>query len=279
LSQAARRRHAVAAARIVRFEKPASVEVWLVDQITGKGTFRRVPLENLAPSQAVAVVALSVLELLNASLLELRAGHVARGPEAPTEGVYRLVDRSLGESSAPDRFALRGGASVIGSPGGLGLNAGPALGLGVGLLPRLALEADAAVSLIQSSLSGAAGTERVGLGFARLELVLRGSLARRIQPQVGIGGGALFAWAHGKANDHYTAHDAFAVVALPSAVLAVGLRVTQSLRIRIGCGAGFALPRLSLELAGVSTARAGWPLLDGSLGIEWAWAGEGRSAQ
>jgi hypothetical protein len=279
LSRAARGRHAVAAARIVRFEHPASAEVWIVDEVTGKGTFRRVPLDDLEPSQATSVVALSVVELLNASLLELRAGHVARGPQAPTEGVYRLVDRSLGESAPPYRVALRGGASVMGSPGGLGLTAGPALAFGLGLLPSLALEVDAAASLIQSSLSGPAGTERVGLGFARLELVWRSSAARRLQAQIGLGGGALFVWAHGTANDHYTAHEDFTACALPSAVASVALRVSRSLRLRVGSGAGFALPRVSLAMAGVTVASAGRPLLDGSLALEWVWAQESRSVQ
>lgn len=276
LSRAAQSRHAVAAARIVRFEQPASVEVWIVDEVTGKGTFRRLPLDGLDPSQATSVVALSVVELLNASLLELRAGHAGHGPQAPSEGVYRLVDRSLGESSAPYRLAVRGGASIMGSPGGLGLSAGPALALGLGLLPGLALEADAAASVIQSSLTAAAGTERVGLGFARLELVWRSSAARRLQAQLGLGGGALFVWARGTANDHYTAHADFTASALPSAVASIALRVTDSLRMRVGCGAGVALPKVSLEMAGVAVADVGRPLLDGSLSLEWVWAEKGR---
>jgi hypothetical protein len=275
LSRAARSRNAVAAARIVRFEQAASVEVWIVDEVTGKSTFRRVPVAGLDPSQATSVVALSVVELLNASLLELRAGHVPRGPQAPSEGVYRLVDRSLGESSAPYRVALRGGASVLGSPGGLGLTAGPALALGVGLVPSLALEADAAASVVHSTLTGAAGTERVGLGFARLALVWRSSAARRLQAQLGLGAGALFVWAHGVANDHYVARDDFTASALPSAVASVGLRVSRSLRLRVGCGAGVALPKVSLEMAGVSVATVGRPLLDASLALEWVWAESG----
>jgi hypothetical protein len=273
LHSAARLHHALAAVRIARVESPARAELWIVDQVTGKASFRQVSIEGLHPAQAVAVVALSVVELLNASLLELRTEHTGRGTEAPPPEVYRLVDRGLGDVFAPYRFSLRAGPTVIGSPGGLELTAGPALAAGVGLSARWAIEGEAAAGVTRSTLVGAAGTEQVGVGVGRLLLVLRSASGKRIQTQVGVGAGALVVWASGVANDHYTAHRESTVVALPSATAAVALCLTRSTRVRLGVGAGFAIPALSFDLAGVPTATAGRPMLDGSVAFEWVWPG------
>jgi hypothetical protein len=275
LSGAARARHALAAVRIARFESPASAEIWVVDQVTAKTSFRRVSVEALQPAEAVAVVALSVVELLNASLLELRAGHRTRGSQAPTQELHRLVARGLGEIFPPYRLAVRAGPVFIGSPGGLGLTVGTGLALGLGLSTRWAVEGEAAIGFTRSTLVGAAGTEQVRMGLTRLLLVLRSASGKRVQAQLGIGAGALVGWADGAANDNYTAGRDRTAVALPSAVAAVALCLSRSVRVRISLGAGLAIPALSLELAGVPAASAGRPMLDGSVALEWVWPGSG----
>jgi hypothetical protein len=217
------------------------------------------------------VVALAVVELLNASLLELRAAHPRRGTAAPNRAVFRLVDDNLDTPLTPYRFAMRAGAAVIGSPGGLGVMTGPMLGAGWGLHRRWVLEAELLATATQSRLDGDAGEAHVGLGIGRLLLAHRGSM-QRVQPMFGIGPGLLIAWASGEPEDRYRAASDTTAVFLPSAVAALAARIGSSLRIRLALGAGFAVPALSTSLAGEPSATAGRPLLDGTVGLEWAFS-------
>jgi len=279
LSAAARRHGAVAGVRLVRQRLTSSVEIWIADEITGKLSVRRVSTKNLDASEAVAVVALSVVELLNASLLELRAGHPIHGRAAAPEAVLRMVDQSLEPASEPYRIAVRGGMAVAGSPGGLGLMAGPELAFGFGPMSMLAVEADVLATAVQTTVEAPAGSARVGLAMGRLLLVLRVPPAGAVHPQLGVGGGALLVWARGEAQDstRYAARDETTSVALGSAVAGVALHVSRALRLRVAIGASFAVPEVRLELAGQPAATAGRPLLDGGIGLEWVWA-DARSA-
>ncbi len=270
LASLARQHAAVAAVRLIRYEKPPEVEIWVADEITGKTSLRRVATGQLPTSEAVAVVALAVVELLNASLLELRAAHPPRGSAPPSRAVLRLVDDHLVTPAAPYRFALRAGAVALGSPGGLGVMAGPMLAAGWGLHPHFALEAELLATAARSRLDGAAGEAHVGLGIGRLLLAYRGSSDAWVQPLFGIGAGMLFAWVTGDAGPGYRATTDATAVFLPSAVAAAAARLGQSLRLRLGLGAGFAFPDLSTRLAGESVASAGRPLIDATVSLEWA---------
>jgi hypothetical protein len=281
LSAAAQRHRAVAGVRLVRQRLTSSVEIWIADEITGKLSVRRVSTKNLDTSEAVAVVALSVVELLNASLLELRAGHAIRGRTVAPEAVLRMVDESLEPASEPYRIAVRGGMAVAGSPGGLGLTAGPTLAFGFGPISMLAIEADVLATAVETSIEAPAGSARVGLGMGRLLLVLRAPPAGAVHPVLGVGGGALLVWARGEALDssRYDARDETTTVALASAVAGVALHVSRALRLRVAFGASFAAPEVRLELAGQPAATAGRPLLDGGIGLEWVWADTRTSAR
>jgi hypothetical protein len=231
-----------------------------------------VSTENVAPSEAVALVALSTVELLNASLLELRAPHRPRGMAPPSDTMFRMVEGSLDVPAAPYDFALRGGVAVVGAPGGLGVMAGPSVGAGFGLSPHFCIEGDIWATASATRIEGQAGAASLRLGAARVALVLRGSPFPRVQPMIGIGAGALLAWASGEPRDEYVARPATTLVALPSAVSGVAARLSRSLRLRLAVGVGIAVPKLAVELAGQPRATGGRPLVDGSLSLEWDWA-------
>jgi hypothetical protein len=269
LASAARRHSAVAAVKLIRYSKPPGVDIWVVDEVTGKTSLRHLAIGHLPASEAVAVVAFAVVELLNASLLELRAAHPRRGPLAPSPAVFRLVDDNLEIPLTSYRTAVRVGAAAIGSPGGLGVLVGPTLGAGFGLHSRWVIEGELLAAATQSRLDGDAGVAHVGLGLGRLLLVHRAS-AQRIQPMFGIGAGVLFAWVSGDPEERYRATSDTTAVFLPSALGAVAARISSSLRIRLAFGVGFAMPALKASLAGDPSATAGRPLLDGSVGLEWA---------
>src|SRR6185436_5238594 len=113
-----------------------------------------------------------------------------------------------------------------------------------------------------------------GLGMGRLQVVLRAARSRRWQPHLGVGGGIIVAWARGDAGGAYAAATDLTTVGVASAVAGVTARVSRSLRIRIALGAGIAIPKLSLALAGDPTATVGHPLVDGIVGLEWVWTDE-----
>jgi hypothetical protein len=83
LERLAAQRKADAVVAIIGDLAPDSVEVWVVDQVTGKSVVRRMPFEPSAP-QASKTLALRAIELLRASFLEIELSVHSR-PPAPTQ--------------------------------------------------------------------------------------------------------------------------------------------------------------------------------------------------
>src|SRR2546423_1233432 len=80
LEQLAARRGADAVVAILGDLSPDSVEVWVIDKVTGKSVVRRVPFEATAP-RASGTLAIRAIELLRSSFLEIDlAPRDRRGP-------------------------------------------------------------------------------------------------------------------------------------------------------------------------------------------------------
>src|SRR6476469_9116083 len=94
LEQLAVRRGADAVVAIVGDLAPDSVEVWVIDKVTGKSVVRRVPFEPTAP-RASGTLAIRAIELLRSSFLEIDlAAHDRRNQPgaAPPPAVVHFVE-------------------------------------------------------------------------------------------------------------------------------------------------------------------------------------------
>lgn len=125
LDDAARRVGAFAAVQVVPAK--AGVEVWIADRVTGKTLLRELVV---APGDALDdVVALQAVELLRASLVELRFSSHPRGDVRPTATVAHIAPQLVPPAPEIRNFLLQLGPGVATSPGGLGGTAHAFLGL------------------------------------------------------------------------------------------------------------------------------------------------------
>ena len=268
LDAAARHHGAVAALRIVRAAQGGGVSLWIVDRVTGKTSYREVAAADLEGPEAAELVALRTVELLHASFLELEAPHEPRGDAPPTPAVEQFVERR-GAPGAP-LFLARVGFLVAGAPGGLGAVAGPTLGMSWGFHEYLRLDTDLWGTAVHARVSGEAGTARAGLAAGQLHLMVRPVPGGRVSPAFGVGGGFLLGWAWGRAAPGFRSASEAVVVGLPSASVQLAVRLTRRLRLFGGAKVGVAIPEVEVRLGGAAAGRTGRPLVDGALGLEWA---------
>ena len=121
LEQLAARRGADAVVAIVGDVSPDSVEVWVVDKVTGKSVVRRVPFEPAA-ARASETLAIRAIELLRSSFLEIDlAAHDRRNAAgtAPPPAVVHFVEMER-LAQHPERFGVEVGGAAIMSLDGVG---------------------------------------------------------------------------------------------------------------------------------------------------------------
>ena len=120
LERLAAQRKANAVVALIGDLAPDSVEVWVIDQVTGKSVVRRVPFEPSAP-QASKTLALRAIELLRASFLEMELSAHSQ-PPAPSQqhepqpasppSIVRFVEMEP-PIRPPARFGFQMGVAVM----------------------------------------------------------------------------------------------------------------------------------------------------------------------
>ncbi|WP_437622707.1 hypothetical protein [Sorangium sp. So ce1151] len=284
-----------AAAAIRVTEVPGGVEVSIADGVTGKSVRRAVMADD------PATVAVRAVELLRASLLEVRSPRPSRDeadaePEAravveaepppPARAAPAARPRAGGTSRAPPPPPSGGGATRR-APATFGVGAAPAVLWSAGGVPaspmldvsgyamiwsRLGLSTFVQIPLGSVSRGGKEGTRRVRVALAALGV--RSALGppdAEWLPSVGAGLAA--AWLHvegeGRSSEYVgTAKDAFTLAPYLRAGLSFApvpwLRISEQLM------AGIAAPRVVIDAAGRAADAWGRPFLGASLGVEVA---------
>ncbi|MGC4087030.1 MAG: hypothetical protein QM756_03835 [Polyangiaceae bacterium] len=197
LAEIAQQAGALASIAFVQHGNTASVDVWLLDRMSGKTTMRR--LEVGRSSDAASVLAFRAVDLLRTSLQEYQQG------EAPPRDVVGVDRRPLPPEvrklAAPRAPLLRLRAEGIAVYDGksLGFAYGPALGVH-GVFRRLELGVMFAGPLIGAKFEANGGTastrQELAFANARLSLVSGERLGAGIDLSVG----AHFMQAEGQAN-------------------------------------------------------------------------------
>ena len=144
VEQAARENGADAALSIIDTAESRTAEVWIADRLTGKTVVQHLEVSG-GDARASAALAVQIVELLRASLLELlfrRKEPAAISPRPPSVEVTKWVQAGLPEQTPP--LALEAGAAALHSFSGIG----PTLAAVVRASHRFTVPVSARVSLL-----------------------------------------------------------------------------------------------------------------------------------
>lgn len=263
IAELARKEQAIAGLALISNEN--TIEIWIVDRVTGKIVVRVLaskPGERSEQDQ-VDLVAICTVETLRATLMEITVPRHTRGEVAPPSAVRALL------SAAPSRFSLRVAGAV-----GYGSNAlGAATELGLAgtaaLLPRLRLGLDAFVPLTTPALSGPEGRAELALSLAGafLEASLTDPVARA---DVMIGGGTWLGLLtlRGGAQPPYVGSSVQIVTLVPHLDVGGRARLSRRIAFLARFSGALATPKAKVRFAGRDVATWGQPFVLGAVMLE-----------
>ncbi len=285
LRHIARERRAAAAVRLMRSAdtEQTAVELWIVDQVTGKTTFRELPVRRGDDSGAAIDAALRTVEALRASLLELRMT-VRPQDNAPPEieKIARETPLSAEDASAEpveekgrDRpFPLLGvwlGGGAEWSPGGVTARGAFSMGFLVQPFRGFDIELGAGLSPLGPDVTSRADESVSSFGYTlvRATLLYRFFSRSPLHGAVGVTGGALIGWVEGR-DSAGTPLDQDAEA---SPYLAGTLRgywfVRKSIALVLGVEVGSLLSAMRLTHGiNITAARFGQPIVGGNLALQ-----------
>jgi hypothetical protein len=183
---------------------PGSVEVWVIDRVTGKSVVRRIPNQPES-DRAAEILAIRAIELLRASLLEVAmvgSGEPVAVPKPPPAAVTRFVDRAL-DSRRESRLAIEVGGSLVASFDGAGPALLPMARLDLALGSHILLRATAAGLGTRARVQAQSGWADLAEQFGLIEFGVRLRPRRRLQPFFSLGAGAQHTSAEGRASSPY----------------------------------------------------------------------------
>jgi hypothetical protein len=255
MERLARERSAVAALALIPREDGAATEIWVVDRVTGKTVVRVFTAARPGHGDEPELLAVSVVETLRATMMEINLARPAGGEVAPPPEVRALV------APEPRRFAVRIGSGIGYNREGSHTAWQLGLAVTVALSPRLRFGIDGALPLTSAGVTGPEGQADVRLWLAGpfLEVSLTDPTAR-VDLTVGAGVWAALLRMRGNAAAPYMGVDADVTTVMPHADIGLRWRVGR----RVGIGGVLAIavatPEAVVRFSGRDAARWGRPL-------------------
>jgi hypothetical protein len=269
LDQAARGVGAIAAVRIV--PSGAGVEVWVADRVTGKAVVRELVAPPKAGAASDAFIAVGVVELLRASLMELHTSEPRHGDAPVTERVRTLALPVAPPPPPPPLLGLSVGAGAeLGLR--LGASADGAIALWLRMHHRLGLRAFGALTLAPARTEVPQGSVQVA--SQRFGLTASYDLANATAtwvPVLGIGALGARVTVSGTASPPFVGETASAWAAGPMLHVGLGWAFVRGLRLRGDATTAWALPTPRVRVLGAEVGRWGAPLVSLSLAVEVLW--------
>ncbi|WP_437296458.1 hypothetical protein [Sorangium sp. So ce426] len=281
LEEVARASDAVAAVRIA--PSRGGVEVWIVDRMTGKTVLREMVTDDTRSSSGGAAVALRVVELLRASLMELDAQHPPEAEVEPPPMIRALMAPPRADTAAPAprldlspprqaAFSVELGPAMLLSPGGMGPWGLVSAAAHYQSSETVSASVFAMIPAVASSASGPEGvaTARVGLVGAGIS----GIVAPPGSPwsfAVGAGASAVWMRLEGRPSESYEGSTEDILTVAPLLRAGLGVAITPRVRVRADALCGVAILVPVVEFAGRYVATWGVPLVAPSLGLELIW--------
>ena len=202
LERQAAQRGADAVVAIVGDLSPDSVEVWVIDKVTGKSVVRRVPFEP-ASERASKTLAIRAIELLRSSFLEIDLAAHDRQKEAgaapPPPAVVRFVDVERVDRH-PERFGVEVGGAAVMSLDGVGPAVLPLVQFGWSLRSWLVVQAALAGLGTRPTVETLAGSAAVAQAYGLLGGSLRFRAGERLRPFAALSAGVLRTSVEGRAD-------------------------------------------------------------------------------
>jgi hypothetical protein len=199
LERLAVHRGADAVVAMIGEREPDSVEVWVVDKVTGKSVVRRVPFRPLS-ARAPETLAIQAIELLRASFVEIELsvrGSPSEGAPAPPPEVVRFVGME-GKSERVERLGIEIGAAAVTGFDRLGPAVMPVLRLNWAIRPWLLAHATTAGLGTRASVKDVVGSARVAQQFFALGVSYRFREGKRVRPFLSLSSGLLHTSAEGE---------------------------------------------------------------------------------
>jgi hypothetical protein len=262
-----------------------SADLFIVDAATGDRVFRRMTLSDPSDAEAASVIALRVVETLQASLLELKADEpppepavedkkpeeekvepTASKPLPPVEDIFKKPpDRKRME---PGTVGLRLGLSALGSPGGTDAMGAVNLSLRGSVAPFLSLEIDNAITLLSRPIRSGVASSSFDMAVIRGWILWDFFRHRIVRLSAGGGGGLLLAWSTGFGPAAVETETDLTNAAYLGATVQAAFVLTENLWLRLGFNVGAALPGITVYFFEDEMADFGLPLMEGFLNLE-----------
>ena len=200
LEQLAAHRGVDAVVAIVGDVSPDSVEVWVIDKVTGKSVVRTVPFEPKA-TRASETLAIRAIELLRSSFLEIDlAGSAQRGQHAaPPSAVVRFVEMEQLEQHH-ELFGVGVGAATIMSLDGVGAALLPTMRLDWALRSWLLVQVSLAGLGTRPTVATSTGSAQVAQAYGLVGGCYRFRAGERLRPFLGLSAGVLHTSVEGQAS-------------------------------------------------------------------------------
>lgn len=260
LERFAARRGAEAVVAFIGVGEPTSVEVWVIDKLTGKSVVRSVPFDP-GTERGPERLAIRALELLRSSFVEidLRTFDDRGTPEQPPAAVVEFVQAA--KRTRAERVSVEAGGAGVMSLDGIGPFFLPMVDAGLTVGNRLSFHVGVAGFGSRAGVEGGSGSADVSQAYGLVGSRLRFRPSEWLQPFVGLGAGVLRTAAEGRGGDgfdgHFTSQWSFVIDA--GAGLALSLR--DRLYLRLGLHAQVAQPYPAIRFAGTVMATAARPNL------------------
>jgi hypothetical protein len=179
---------------------PDSVEVWVIDKVTGKSVVRRVPFEPTA-TRASETLAIRAIELLRSSFLEIDlAAHDRRSQPgtAPPPAVVHFVETER-LARNPERFGVEVGGAGVMSLDGVGPALLPLVRFGWSLRSWFLVQAALAGLGTRANVESQVGSAQVAQAYGLLGGSFRFRAGTHVHPFVELSAGVLHTSVEGRA--------------------------------------------------------------------------------
>jgi hypothetical protein len=270
LEQVAAQRRADAVVAIVGDLSPDSVEVWVVDKVTGKSVVRRVPFEptaELAPKR----LAIRAIELLRSSFLEIDLAAQGRQdrqgknepqnpPTPPPPAVVRFVEMER-LALHPERFGVEVGGAAIMSLDGVGPALLPLVRFTWSLRPWFLVQAALAGLGTRPNVDTEGGSAQVAQAYGLLGGSFRFRAGERLRPFAALSAGALRTSVEGRPDVPNLGHVVDQWSFLVEASAGCQLRLPDRFYVSAAAHAQLAEPYPAVRVLGAPVATSGRPNL------------------
>ena len=241
---------------------PDSVEVWVIDKVTGKSVVRRVSFDSQS-AMAPETLAIRAIELLRSSFLEidLAAGERRSQPKAtPPPAVVHFMEMER-LASRPERFGVEaGGAAVVGLDG-VGPALLPIVRFDWALRPWVVVQAALAGLGTRPSVQAKTGSAQIAQEYGVLGACYRIGAGQRLRPFVALSAGVLHTSVFGRADTPNQGLNADHWSFLLDGGLGVSLRLRDRFYLSLAAHAHMAEPYVAIRLVDAVAATSAHPNL------------------